>query len=95
MSSQIIDETIQGKATLLSSPLESTGKMLYLESYGCAMNFADSEVVASILQGAGYATTMNEANANGARTTSTKHYFQLLNSYIYSYTKHSFFLHLY
>ena len=64
MSSQIIDETIQGKATLLSSPLESTGKMLYLESYGCAMNFADSEVVASILQGAGYATTMNEAEAD-------------------------------
>ena len=57
MSSQIINETIQGEATLLSAPFESTGKMLYLESYGCAMNFADSEVVASILQGAGYATT--------------------------------------
>ena len=28
------------------------------------MNFADSEVVASILQGAGYATTMNEAEAD-------------------------------
>lgn len=64
MSSQIIDETIQGEATLLSSPLESIGKKLYLESYGCAMNFADSEVVASILQGAGYATTMNEAEAD-------------------------------
>ena len=64
MSSQIIDETIQGEATMLSSPLESIGKKLYLESYGCAMNFADSEVVASILQGAGYATTMNEAEAD-------------------------------
>ncbi len=64
MSSQIIDETIQGEATLMHSPLESSGKRLYLESYGCAMNFADSEVVASILQGAGYATTMNEAEAD-------------------------------
>ena len=64
MSSQIINETIQGEATLLSTPFESTGKMLYLESYGCAMNFADSEVVASILQGAGYATTRNEAEAD-------------------------------
>jgi len=64
MSSQIIDETIQGEATLMHSPLESSVKRLYLESYGCAMNFADSEVVASILQGAGYATTMNEAEAD-------------------------------
>ena len=64
MSSQIIDETIQGEATLMHSPLESSGKRLYLESYGCAMNFADSEVVASILQGAGYTTTMNEAEAD-------------------------------
>ena len=64
MSSQIINETIQGEATLLSAQVESTGKMLYLESYGCAMNFADSEVVASILQGAGYTTTMDEAEAD-------------------------------
>ena len=26
------------------------GKKLYLESYGCQMNFSDSEIVASILQ---------------------------------------------
>src|SRR5690606_19371479 len=32
-------------------------KKLYIESYGCAMNFADSEVVASILSGNGYNTT--------------------------------------
>lgn len=64
MSSKIIDETIQGEATLMDAPIESSGKKLYLESYGCAMNFADSEVVASILQGAGYATTINEAEAD-------------------------------
>ena len=31
----------------------------YVESYGCAMNFADSEVVASILQSNGYGATKN------------------------------------
>ncbi|MEP7110363.1 MAG: tRNA (N6-isopentenyl adenosine(37)-C2)-methylthiotransferase MiaB [Ferruginibacter sp.] len=32
-------------------------KRFYIESYGCAMNFADSEVVASILQTNGYSAT--------------------------------------
>jgi len=42
-----------------------TKRKLYLESYGCAMNFADSEVVASIMAGEGYTTTkdINEADA--------------------------------
>jgi tRNA-2-methylthio-N6-dimethylallyladenosine synthase len=36
-------------------------KKFYIESYGCAMNFADSEVVASILHGKGFgATTLIE-----------------------------------
>jgi len=64
MSSKTIDETIQGKPTVLNTPLNGTGKKLYLESYGCAMNFSDSEVVASILQGAGYTTTTNELEAD-------------------------------
>ena len=33
------------------------GKKVYIESYGCQMNFSDSEVVASILAKEGYATT--------------------------------------
>ena len=32
-------------------------KLFYIESYGCAMNFADSEVVASILQNNGFGAT--------------------------------------
>ncbi|AFC25226.1 tRNA (N6-isopentenyl adenosine(37)-C2)-methylthiotransferase MiaB [Saprospira grandis] len=32
-------------------------KRFYIESYGCQMNFSDSEIVASILQEAGYAST--------------------------------------
>ena len=40
-------------------------KIVYLESYGCQMNFADSEVVTSILINYGYGTTsnINEADA--------------------------------
>lgn len=39
-------------------------KNLYIESYGCAMNFADSEVVASILLENGYNTTNKEEEAD-------------------------------
>jgi len=34
-------------------------KKLYIESYGCQMNFSDSEIVASILKKDGYTTTTN------------------------------------
>ena len=40
------------------------GKKLYLESYGCQMNFSDSEIVASILQKDGYETTNNLEEAD-------------------------------
>jgi len=43
----------------------TTGKRkLYIESYGCQMNFSDSEIVTSILQKGGYATTANLENAD-------------------------------
>jgi len=40
------------------------GKKMFIESYGCQMNFSDSEIVASILGDAGYETTtqLNEAD---------------------------------
>jgi tRNA-2-methylthio-N6-dimethylallyladenosine synthase len=38
-------------------------KKLFIESYGCAMNFADSEVVTSILRDEGYTTTSKEYEA--------------------------------
>ncbi|NOS55412.1 MAG: tRNA (N6-isopentenyl adenosine(37)-C2)-methylthiotransferase MiaB [Cyclobacteriaceae bacterium] len=45
---------------------QNTGKSrkLYIESYGCQMNFSDSEIVASILQKEGFDTTsdINEAD---------------------------------
>lgn len=39
-------------------------KQLYIESYGCQMNFSDSEIVASILSGAGYSTTRDLDSAD-------------------------------
>ena len=39
-------------------------KSVYIESYGCQMNFADSEVVASILAGEGYQTTAKMETAD-------------------------------
>lgn len=62
-SDKIIDETKQGSATLLDTVLKNS-KKLYLESYGCQMNFADSEIVASILSENGFSTTRNSADAN-------------------------------
>ena len=60
---KIIDEEIQGEATVLENPKESD-KKLYLESYGCQMNFSDSEIVASILDKHGYQTTRNYEESN-------------------------------
>ena len=51
-----IDEKLQGQSLVLEQKPENT-KKLYIESYGCAMNFSDSEIVASILTNEGYNTT--------------------------------------
>ncbi|MCZ4243094.1 tRNA (N6-isopentenyl adenosine(37)-C2)-methylthiotransferase MiaB [Pedobacter punctiformis] len=51
------DEARQGEALILDTPEKADGRKLYIESYGCAMNFADSEIVASILSETGFETT--------------------------------------
>lgn len=56
---ELLDESRQGEATLLDAHTPSGNRKLYLESYGCQMNFSDSEIVASILSEAGYNTTKN------------------------------------
>ena len=43
---------------------EPSRRNLYIESYGCAMNFSDSEIVASILNDQGYNTTQNLEEAD-------------------------------
>ena len=59
-----IDENRQGEATVVEGKGQSNGKKLYLESYGCAMNFADSEVVASIMAKEGFSTTKDVEEAD-------------------------------
>jgi tRNA-2-methylthio-N6-dimethylallyladenosine synthase len=60
---QLIDDLkiLDGQAceTVQVSKDQDTGKQrkLYIESYGCQMNFSDSEIVASILQKEGFDTT--------------------------------------
>ncbi|HEV7349772.1 tRNA (N6-isopentenyl adenosine(37)-C2)-methylthiotransferase MiaB [Telluribacter sp.] len=39
-------------------------KRLLIESYGCQMNFSDSEIVASVMREAGFATTNSEQEAD-------------------------------
>ena len=42
----------------------SSDRKLYIESYGCQMNFSDSEIVASILEKEGFGTTSDAENAD-------------------------------
>ena len=60
---KIIDENKQGEALLLEENKDNS-KKLFIESYGCQMNFSDSEVVASILANEGYNTTKNLEDAD-------------------------------
>ncbi len=58
-----INESAQGQSLRLNGKATNS-KKLFLESYGCQMNFSDSEIVASILSENGYNTTnkMEEAD---------------------------------
>ena len=70
-----MDEGRQGEVLMMEDQAlqEEKGKV-YIESYGCQMNFSDSEIVASILQEHGYSTTRNieEANAVFLNTCSIR-----------------------
>jgi tRNA-2-methylthio-N6-dimethylallyladenosine synthase len=61
---KVIDEALQGTALVIEQEGAQASKKLYLESYGCQMNFSDSEVVASILAQDGYQTTRNIEEAD-------------------------------
>jgi tRNA-2-methylthio-N6-dimethylallyladenosine synthase len=64
-ANKVIDESRQGEALVLTEFTDNQGsKKLFLESYGCAMNFSDSEIIASILIGEGFTTTREWAEAD-------------------------------
>ncbi len=57
-----VDEKRQGEVYHRGEERPS-GKFFYIESYGCQMNFSDSEIVASVLAAEGYAPTRDLAKA--------------------------------
>ncbi|MGB7841500.1 MAG: tRNA (N6-isopentenyl adenosine(37)-C2)-methylthiotransferase MiaB [Salinimicrobium sp.] len=60
---KIIDEKQQGNSLVLEPKVHNTRKLM-IESYGCQMNFSDSEIVASILAKEGFNTTQNLEEAD-------------------------------
>jgi tRNA-2-methylthio-N6-dimethylallyladenosine synthase len=58
-----IDEKKQGQ-TLVLEQNKTNKRKLFIESYGCAMNFSDSEIVASILANEGFNTTQKLEEAD-------------------------------
>ncbi len=68
MEEKNIDESRQGEFLMVedSAPLPENRKQkkMLLESYGCQMNFSDSEIVASILTQQGYVTTRDAEEAD-------------------------------
>ena len=65
---------MEGMKLKYDAPQGEFHKLLYLETYGCQMNVADSEVVASVMQMAGYGTTetLDEADAIMINTCSVR-----------------------
>jgi len=55
---------LQENSHVTPDTFSGNGKKLYIESYGCAMNFSDSEIVASILTKEGYDTTSKPDDAD-------------------------------
>jgi tRNA-2-methylthio-N6-dimethylallyladenosine synthase len=65
VTDKIQDEARQGEAyTPFANDPNSYRKRFYIESYGCQMNFADSEIVASILNKEGFGATRNVEEAD-------------------------------
>ncbi len=65
LNARTIDESAQGQ--VFDAPADrqtGTGRQFYIESYGCQMNFSDSEIVASILGEAGYSPTRDLEGAD-------------------------------
>lgn len=60
LGQKVHDETRQGEAYApFANDVNQYHKLFYIESYGCAMNFSDSEIVASILNEQGFGATRN------------------------------------
>lgn len=66
-SNTLLGEDRQGEAyagAQLDAGSEPNGRKFYIESYGCQMNFSDSEIVASVLQESGFRSTRDYTEAD-------------------------------
>ncbi len=62
---KVMDEARQGEAYQgLEEETQGSEKRFYIESYGCQMNFSDSEIIASILNSSGFGSTRDADNAD-------------------------------
>lgn len=62
---KVVEEARQGEAYApFSEDPNAFSKKFYIESYGCQMNFSDSEIVASILYDQGFGATRNFEEAD-------------------------------
>jgi len=65
LSNKVHDESRQGEAfASFVNDAHPYRKRFYIESYGCQMNFSDSEIVASILNDQGFGATRNYEDAD-------------------------------
>lgn len=65
IAEKVHDETRQGEAFApFKNDANNYRKKFYIESYGCQMNFSDSEIVASILNNEGFGATRNFEDAD-------------------------------
>ncbi len=65
VTDKVQDESRQGEPFApFAGDVNAYKKRFYIESYGCQMNFADSEIVASILQNEGFGATKNVGEAD-------------------------------
>lgn len=63
--SESTDSKSCAAAPIISKENSQNGqRKLYIESYGCQMNFSDSEIVSAIMQKEGFGTTSNYAEAD-------------------------------
>src|SRR5215212_4537834 len=65
VSSRILMQTLAGENIITETvDTAKATRNLYIESYGCAMNFSDSEIIASILSKEGYKTITTDEGAD-------------------------------
>lgn len=61
---KVIEEEKQGQAYANAEAIAENGKLAFIETYGCQMNFSDTEIIASLLTKMGYGFTQIETDAD-------------------------------